>query len=370
MKSVSIVGGGVAGLVAAIQLARAGIPCTLFERKSYPFHRVCGEYISNEAAPFLRSTALYPSSHSPVRVNRFMLSSIDGSSQSVPLDLGGFGISRFTFDNFLFEKAIEAGATVRLNTTVESVEFLGQSFRLSTGSDIHECDVVIAAHGKRSALDVKMKRAFTHKRSPFLGVKYHVRYNHPTDLVALHNFPGGYCGVNRVENNVVNLCYLVQRDQLKKYGSIAAMEENVLFQNPILKKVFIESEFLFTKPETINEVSFETKQPVEDHLLMIGDSAGMIAPLCGNGMAMAIHSSMLVSRVVRRFCSDDSYSRAQMEQDYIREWSRNFKTRLWVGRQIQRLFGSNGSSSLAVRLLSSRRIANLIIRNTHGKPFE
>src|SRR5690606_22876250 len=122
-------------------------------------------------------------------VKRFMLCSIDGSCQSVTLDLGGFGISRCSFDNFLFEKAIEAGVTGRLNTTVESVEFLGQSFRLSTGSDIHECDVVIAAHGKRSALDVKMRRAFTHKRSPFLGVKYHVRYNHPPDLVALHNFP-------------------------------------------------------------------------------------------------------------------------------------------------------------------------------------
>ncbi|MGZ4157476.1 MAG: FAD-dependent oxidoreductase, partial [Bacteroidia bacterium] len=43
---VSIIGGGLAGLTLAVQLADAGYSCVLFEKNKYPFHKVCGEYIS------------------------------------------------------------------------------------------------------------------------------------------------------------------------------------------------------------------------------------------------------------------------------------------------------------------------------------
>ncbi len=369
MKSVSILGGGIAGLLTAIQLAEAGIPCTLFEKKTYPFHRVCGEYVSNEAVPFLESLNLYPSSYNPVTVSKFMLSSVAGRSVETSLDLGGFGISRYTFDHFLYEKAVSAGVTVLLNTMVESVGFLGNSFTISTRQKEYESDVVVAAHGKRSGLDAKMQREFIRKRSPYLGVKYHVRYEHPRDLVALHNFPGGYCGINCVENNMVNLCYLVQRDKLKASGSIAEMEEKVLFRNPLLKEIFRNAEFVFSKPETINEISFETKRPVENHLLMVGDSAGMITPLCGNGMAMAMHASLIASRIVKQFCVDSSYSRSRMEEDYANQWRQAFRYRLWMGRQIQNLFGSERTSAWAVKLMGNKTFAKAIIKNTHGQPF-
>lgn len=88
------------------------------------------------------------------------------------------------------------------------------------------------------------------------------------------------------------------------------MEEAVLFRNPFIRSIFEKSEFLFDRPETINEISFQTKQPVENHILMIGDAAGMIAPLCGNGMAMAIHSAKIVSERLLQYCHDKHYTRA------------------------------------------------------------
>ena len=60
MRNIVIIGGGLAGLISSIQLIRAGISCTVIEKKSYPLHRVCGEYISNEALKFLKSARLYP----------------------------------------------------------------------------------------------------------------------------------------------------------------------------------------------------------------------------------------------------------------------------------------------------------------------
>ena len=50
---IAIIGGGLAGLTLSIQCANAGYNTILFEKETYPFHKVCGEYISNESLPFL-----------------------------------------------------------------------------------------------------------------------------------------------------------------------------------------------------------------------------------------------------------------------------------------------------------------------------
>jgi len=148
------------------------------------------------------------------------------------------------------------------------------------------------------------------------------------------------------------------------------MEEAILFKNPFIKSIFSNSKFIFTKPETINEISFETKGPVENHVFMAGDAAGMITPLCGNGMAMAIHSSKILSQLVIRFCRDSSYTRAEMEYDYSAAWRKFFQKRLWTGRQIQRLFGNEWTSDLAVNLAHhAKPFAGFLVRKTHGNIF-
>ena len=50
-----IIGGGLAGLSLAIQLAQLKRSVLLLEKNKYPFHRVCGEYISMESWDFLES---------------------------------------------------------------------------------------------------------------------------------------------------------------------------------------------------------------------------------------------------------------------------------------------------------------------------
>ncbi|MBN3584756.1 NAD(P)/FAD-dependent oxidoreductase [Algoriphagus aestuarii] len=366
--SVAVVGGGLAGLVSAYLLAKNGHLAILIEKKSYPFHRVCGEYISNEAKDFLNREGLFPEKMSLPEINNFLFSDTLGNHVSIPLDLGGFGVSRYEFDHFLVKKAKEAGVELRTGIQVFDITFHEKEnqfqLELSDGN-VLTTDFVIGAFGKRSKLDKAMNRPFIVKRSPYIGVKYHVRTDFLRDTVALHNFEGGYCGINAIEEGKFNICYLGNRDQLREHGSLEEMERAILWQNPYLKTLFSESEFLLDRPEVINEINFEPKKPVEKHVLMAGDAAGLITPLCGNGMAMAIQSGKLASE-----CIIQGGERGFIEKKYQEEWNNLFRRRLWVGRKVQLLFGTKNSSVLAGRLIKSLpRVAAIIVKNTHGKPF-
>jgi flavin-dependent dehydrogenase len=369
LRKIVIIGGGLAGLISSIQLIRSGIPCVVIEKKSYPFHRVCGEYISNEALPFLKTSGLYPKEIKLPQINFFEFSSFDGRSAKLPLDLGGFGISRYSFDHFLYTIAKKEGVNFELNTEVSAVNFNRETFAIETSASKHTADVVIGSFGKRSRIDVQQDRGFIKKRSPFVGVKYHIRTEHPQDVISLHNFPGGYCGVCNIEDGITNLCYLVHREQLRRYGDIHEMEKMVLQSNPLLRNIFEGSRFVFPKPEVINEISFETKASVENHILMAGDSAGMITPVCGNGMAIAIHSGKLVAELVKEFW-EGRIDRIVLEQRYRKSWQSHFRSRLFFGRYVQELFGRRGFADVAVALArSSHSLAKAIVRRTHGRPF-
>jgi flavin-dependent dehydrogenase len=371
LKRVIIVGGGLAGLVTSIQLARRGIPCTVIEKRAYPFHRVCGEYISNEVVPFLEANSLFPHDFNPPGIRRFLLSSITGKNEIMPLDLGGFGISRYSFDHFLYQQAISSGVEFHLQQEVTEVHFVNDRFEVKTRSHEMLADVVIGTFGKRSKLDTVLKRPFIAQRSPYVAVKYHIRTDHPSDLIALHNFSGGYCGMSNIEDGKTTLCYLSHRKNLRRFGDVRRMEEEILFKNPFLSRVFNHSEFLFDRPEVINEVSFATKTPLDNHILMAGDAAGMIAPLCGNGMAIAIRSARDISEVVARFLTEPSFTRQMLEKTYVSSWNSSFRAHLRTGRLIQGLFGNAVASSIAVNMaIYFRPLANAIMRSTHGTPFQ
>lgn len=367
-KEVVIIGGGLAGLVSSLLLAKSGHEVILIEKKVYPFHRVCGEYVSNEVLDFLNRNGLLPDFLDLPQISQFQFSDTKGQSVRIPLDLGGFGISRYLMDEWLYQRALEEGVEVKTGIQVTDLTFDPSSdlfqVQLSDFSNL-TAHFVLGAFGKRSKLDKVLKRKFFFERSPYIGVKYHVHTDFDRETVALHNFQGGYCGLNAIESGKFNLCYLGSRDQLREYGTIEEMEREVLWKNPILKRVFQESEFLFEKPEVINEINFEPKQPVENHVLMIGDSAGLITPLCGNGMAMAIHSAKLAVEAINQ-----GKSRTEVEQLYTQNWNYQFRQRLEVGRTVQKLFGSGRGSVIARGLIDYVPFAaKFIIRNTHGQPF-
>lgn len=365
---VIIVGGGLAGLTSAIHLSKREKQVLLIEKNEYPKHKVCGEYISNEVLPYLNSLGVDPISEGAKKITKVHISTIKSNLIKGELPLGGFGMSRYFLDDLLVKKARLNGVQI-LKDNVDSINFKKESFTIVTkSSGVFQSKITIGAFGKRSSLDQKMNRKFIKKKSPYLAIKIHVKGLFPENLVALHNFKGGYCGVSKVENNAINVCYITEYRSFKKHKNITDFQEQVVFKNEHLKKIFKESTPVFEKPLTISQVSFQTKNPVENHIIMCGDTAGMIHPLCGNGMGMAISSARLASMRILQFLNGEIKTRENLEKQYFRDWNKEFKIRLKTGHFIAWLFRNQTISQIAYSIL--KRTPSLLpkmIKFTHGK---
>jgi flavin-dependent dehydrogenase len=371
---IAIIGGGLAGLSLSIQCASAGYRTVLFEKENYPFHKVCGEYISNESLPFLEQLGVPLTSWGLPGITHLNISAPNGKAYPFTLPLGGFGVSRYKLDQCLYEIALSKGVTVLTYTKVQDIQFTQNQFEITTNKGSYQSTLAAGSFGKRSNIDVHLARPFAKARpnalNNFIGVKYHIRYPHPTNQVALHNFDNGYCGIEEIENGECCLCYLTTADNLKKSGnSIPAMEATILQKNPLLKHIFENAEFIYTKPLTISQISFQKKSQVQVHILCVGDAAGMITPLCGNGMSIALHGSKIAFQNINNYFKQGQ-DRAILEASYEKQCQKQFATRIFVGRTIQRLFGNARITNLFLQIMHYLpRLSKKLIKATHGSAY-
>ncbi|MDE0771222.1 MAG: NAD(P)/FAD-dependent oxidoreductase [Salibacteraceae bacterium] len=362
-----VIGGGLGGLCSTLHLSKKGLKVLLIEKHEYPKHKVCGEYISNEVLPYLNALGFDPFDFGAKAISDFTLSTPGSRSVKTKLPLGGFSISRYCLDWELAKKAQAAGAEI-VHASVTDIQFENDRFRVLTKDEEFTAPLAIGSFGKRSNLDVKLDRDFIKKPSPFLGVKAHYKGNFPENAVGLHNFEGGYCGISKVENDNINICYLADFKSFKQYKNIDDFQEQVLSKNTFLKEILDNAKLAFEKPLTISQVSFERKHPVENHMIMCGDSAGMIHPLAGNGMSMAIKAAQVASLLILKFKSGKINSRLELEKDYLKAWNSEFSGRLRSSHVISRLFRLGLFSELLIIGLNFIPfILPTIITKTHGK---
>jgi menaquinone-9 beta-reductase len=369
-----IIGGGLAGLCAAKLLAQKNYSVLLLEKESYPQHKVCGEYISMESWNFLTQQigVNLDKLHLP-KIKKLRVTGTNGVQLNSVLPLGGFGISRYKLDNLLYENTKLTGVNILQHCKAENINFENEIFTVETNLQTFTAKICLASWGKRSNIDVKWKRYFTLKKSDrlnnYVGVKYHIETNLPNDLITLHNFKNGYCGVSQIEANKFCLCYLTKASNLKIAGSITNMEQEILSENPYLKKLLAESNKLSSFPLSISQVSFSPKNCVENNVLMLGDAAGMITPLCGNGMSIAMHTAKIAAENVHLFLAE-KYSRFQMEKAFTQSWQKHFAKRIKVGRMVQTVFGQKSMTNIFIYIMKLfPSLTRFLIKQTHGKPF-
>lgn len=362
-----------AGLTLAIRMADAGYSCMLFEKNTYPFHKVCGEYVSMESWDFIRRLGLNLGELELPQIRRLEVSAPSGKLMRHRLNPGGFGISRYMLDRKLAELAKKKGVVVMENCRVNDIRFEEDRFYIETAAGSCTAKICIGAWGKKSNLDTKLSRRFSKKSGDdknYVGIKYHIRLDFPDDLIQLHNFEGGYCGISKIEESKYCLCYLSVAEHLKNHrGDIKKMEAEVLMKNPLLEKIFSRAIFLTEVPVTVSNIRIGYKEAVSDHLLMLGDAAGNIAPLSGNGMSMAMRSSFMLGGLLEEYMSA-AISRAELEKKYAKAWRSRFKKRIELSAFLQRLLKSTRLTGGAIAFLKVFPfVRKAVVRSTHGKPF-
>lgn len=369
MHDVAIIGGGLAGLALSIELSSKGYDIVLFEKNSYPFHKVCGEYISNESAAYLNHLGVNLNTLGAANIDQFALSTLDGNKMSSALPLGGIGISRYKLDSELANISNARGAQIIDNTNVISIE----KSKLTTTAGDFDARIIIGAHGKRSTIDKKLNRPFIQNplsaKDNFIGVKYHVRADFPKDLIELHIFKNGYCGISAIEDDKYCMCYLSKASNLASGMTIDELEASVLSQNPILKDYLTRFERIYDQPKVISQINFQNKEKGNDSILYAGDAAGLIAPLSGNGMSMALHGAHMLQNEISKFLEGQQNENTTLV-NYTDLWKNAFNQRFRFSKVMQLAFFSpNFMNGLVKSANIFPPLASTIIKQTHGKAF-
>jgi menaquinone-9 beta-reductase len=251
MERITIAGAGPAGSSAAWSALAAGAQVEIFDPAHFPRHKVCGEFLSPEAAlllpdlppcPRIRSVRLYFEKHR----KRWTLAD------------PAYGLSRHALDEFLLNRAIKGGAA------------------LTRQRNLSPQPPAVIAHG-RQVMSVAGNRLF--------GFKAH--FEGPADdALDLFFFKGCYVGINVVEGAITNVCGLAPESVLKKLNFDV---DNLLTTSPALAErmgpLRRSWDWLKTGPLIHRRGWNEESRP---GTYLAGDALGFVDPFTGSGLLAAI----------------------------------------------------------------------------------
>jgi flavin-dependent dehydrogenase len=296
---VLVIGGGLAGSGLAVSLAGVGRPVMLIERETRPHHKVCGEFISTEAMLYLRDLGLNLASLGAVPVDRLCMFS--GNRQTTAhLPFPALSLSRHVLDEALLNKAAACGAQVVRGHKVISVTREGRLWRaaLDDGSAISTPEIFLAT-GKH---DLRGWKRPPGVQNDLVGFKLHWRLAEPQtralrSAVEMFLFPGGYAGLELIENDIANLCLVVRKQEFFARGQSWEPFFAALLKNcPYLRERLTDAQPCWSRPLAISAIPYGFVQRRADGLWRLGDQAACIPSFSGDGMSIALHSARLAAQ--------------------------------------------------------------------------
>ena len=376
-----VVGGGLAGSAVATLLSKSGRDVLLVERSSFPRDKLCGEFLSPESQGILRSMEILDRVEKarPARITRARFVGPSGRTVPITLPAPAYGISRKHLDTELFDAAKAAGSQAWTLSEVSGLVRVEDGHEVEVRRDGKvvrvRARVVVCAHGRRGRPDHALSRSFLTESHPFIGLKRHHRpaddiagralADELEDHVEIYPFHGGYCGMSFIETGEVNVCLLAHQDLVRDASSgwdsvVAALSA----QSPPLAARLSALVPTDPQPLAVAAVPFSPKSRYEQGVFFVGDAAGMIAPLAGDGQAMALDSGRRLAGLLGDAASAD---RDELGRRWSREWRKHYGTRMALAARIQRLLLKPGSAEWTIRIIGGvPGLPDLLGRLTRG----
>jgi len=284
-----IVGGGPAGAVTALLLARAGAPHLLIERNAETGDALCGGFLSWRTLEALGRLGIRRDALNRDEIRRLRL--FAGARQAEAwLPRPALAVSRRRLDSLLLDHAITAGAAVERGVAVRALE--GDYLRLADDSEI-AADALFLATGKHDLRG--LARGAERGQDPTLGLRVRLgpsgALDHLVgDTIELHLFDRGYAGIARQEDGTVNLCMAVHRSRLSAAGSPDQLLAALAIESPRLGERLAHRASGAAIDAVANVPYGWRAVNGTAGLFRLGDQAACIPSLAGEGMGIAIES--------------------------------------------------------------------------------
>jgi menaquinone-9 beta-reductase len=389
-SKIVVVGGAVAGASAAIHLRQAGFEVALIERERFPREKLCGEFVSPECFAHFRALGVLDEMRRArgVEISETVFFAPDGASVAVPSQWFrgkgyALGISRATMDLRLLEKAKNAGVEVleetqAANLIFENNEVRGVVARGKTGETREiVADLTIDATGRAAVLSklvsrenaktqTKIKNQKSKIKNSLVGFKAHLENARvERGRCEIYFFPRGYGGLNFVENNFANHCFLLDARVVREFGGdVERIVREVVFKNQRAAQTLCEArpvhEWLAV---AVDDFGRKRLNPAP-RLFSVGDAAAFIDPFTGSGMLMALESAELLSHLIANFGAQRA---AEIAARYEISHRQKFDRRLRVCAVLRRAAFVPGLAATTIRALGfSRAARELLARATRG----
>lgn len=286
-----IVGGGPAGAVAALTLARAGAPHLLVERSSETGDALCGGFLSWRTLETLQAIGIAREALNRDGIGRLRLFAGRHRAEA-RLPRPALAVSRRRLDALLLDHATAAGAAVERGVAVRTVD--GGVARLADGGEM-DADALFLATGKHDLRGVA--RPAPVARDPALGLRVRLGPSERLDrlvggTIELHLFDRGYAGLARQEDGTVNCCMAVHRSRLTEAGSPDALLDALGAESSTLGERLQYRASGATIDAVANVPYGWRAEDTTPGLFRLGDQAACIPSLAGEGMGIAIESGL------------------------------------------------------------------------------